>query len=631
MKAQPRLAAVLHADVAGSTQLLKTDQIQAHTNIQQTFNKLSNVIKHYGGKVLEIRGDALLAEFSQASKAVYAACHFQSIGAERTNTSETMVQLRIGVSLGEIIVSSGAVSGAGIVMAQRLEQLAAPGSVISHSAIIDILADSKIVQWSELGDRELKGFDQSIRAFTISFVAGFKPEISESLNSLTENEQQSQAWRSNRRYQSGLAVIFLLFVCATLWIASRSPAIEKSHPEQQSSTTEQVETIAVLPFTNPDGNLTDNYFAAGLTEDLITDLSNIPGLRVVSAEASRALLENVGNLHQNAQAEGIGYLLSSNIRNTAEQIRINTKLIDVNRNTNVWAERFDYAMNDVFSVQDEINNNILSALSLQLNPEASRRLQSKPEISTEAYDYFQKGRSLLHSQQMVEGREYFRKAIEVNGNYSRAYAALALSHLAATTQSLSLNNQKDVDIAFELATKAVAIDDDSIEGNFALGVSFIFRAQHEKSKELLNKTLALDPDYGDAYMMKGYVDILSGDYPSAIEQLNKAIVLQSQANGILYTYLGTAYFFTNQLDQAVSILSNASQYNPELVGPRLILAATYQKLDQPDDAAWESEEVMLQYPNFVLRNWQWIPMFNPADRADVRELLSLLKLAGIPE
>ncbi len=638
---KPELAAIVHADVVGSTRLIKRDHQLALALIQSTFARLAAVLEQHSGTVCEIRGDAVVARFSRASDAVLSACLFQDTEQkEYDNTSaqqQMRVQLRIGISLGEVIQTDTVLSGAGVVMAQRLEQLAIPGGLVVQGSIADMLNDQDSVVFNAIGEHDLKGFDHPV----IAFAAQLRTQNTTGTH-LIESKQKTvwslsdyagviPAKLTDRSLIIGLIAIMLILigVISAVYLARNSTQHLDNTPP--TSLVDERPSIAVLPFTRLGNQSIDTYLTDGITEDVITDLSKLSGLLVISRDSSFSFENSTMELPEIATALGARYILNGNVQHSNNRIRINTRLIDSNSNTHVWAERYEFETENIFDSQDKISSDIIDALALRITPEEKRFINLKPTENLQAYEYFQKGQSLLHTSDMLSSREYFLKAIELDPTFARAYAALSISHAASTTQTLSSNNQSDISEAFELATKAVAIDSDSAEANFALSLAFLYRAQHEQSLKALKKTLKLNPNSSDAYLVIGWNHLLLGNHEIAIANLSNAFRLRPTGGGLVHTYLGVAYCLAGRLDEAESILAIALEFNPELVAPRIFQAVTQFRLGQLNDAAWEKDEIMVLYPDFTISNWPWISLFSDTESPDLVSLLDDMREIGFPE
>ena len=317
-----KLAVILHADIAGSTSLVQQDEHLAHERIQDTFLRFSGTIEKYQGHVRELRGDALLAEFERASDAVTAVLAFQAEQAEFVAQLNDNIQpaVRVGISLGEVIIADNTVTGAGVVLAQRIEQLAEPGGLCITGAVHEALPQRMPFEQDDLGERQVKGFDEQIKVYAVSLCPGA---------SIPEPEALPQ-----------------------------TEAVALALPDKPS--------IAVLPFTNMSGDSEQEYFSDGITEDIITALSRISGLLVVARNSTMVYKGKTVDVRQVGKEQGVRYVLEGSVRKGGNRVRITAQLIDATTGHHQWADRYDRDLNDIFAVQDEVTRNVTLELQVQL-------------------------------------------------------------------------------------------------------------------------------------------------------------------------------------------------------------------------------------------------------------------------
>ena len=273
-----KLAIILHADVVASTQLVQQNEQLAHQRIQDGFRRFSDTIVKYHGRVQELRGDALLAEFERPSDAVTAALSFQSDHRDRLAQYDDDIrpQMRVGIALGEVVIADGTVTGAGVVLAQRIEQLAEPGGLCITSAIHEALPGRMPFSLDSLGEQSLKGFDDPVRVYQVRLNSG---------ESVPLPQSKRQATRQINWIGTALIVVLVAIVVG-YWSYQSAPREEPASLERMAFPLPDKPSIAVLPFTNMSDDAQQEYFADGMTEDLITDLSKISGLFVIARNST---------------------------------------------------------------------------------------------------------------------------------------------------------------------------------------------------------------------------------------------------------------------------------------------------------------------------------------------------------
>ena len=348
-----KLAVLLHADVVGSTSLVQKNEILAHERIQETFRRFSESIRNHGGVALEIRGDALVAEFARTSDAVSASLAFQIDNTAHNEqlTDDIRPELRIGIAMGEVVVANNTVTGEGIVLAQRLEQLARPGGTCIQAAAYETLPKRLPFEYDNLGEQPVKGFDEPVRVYTVRLKAGAvvpEPEASGQLD---------------------------------------TPALEL--PDKPS--------IAVLPFTNMSDDPEQEFFSDGITEDIITALSRISAMLVIARNSTFIYKGKAVDVKQVGREQGVRYVLEGGVRKAGNRVRITAQLIDASTGQHRWADRYDRDLEDIFAVQDEITQKIVTELDVHLHSGEQVRLWSSGTGNLEAWECVRLGSDLLNS------------------------------------------------------------------------------------------------------------------------------------------------------------------------------------------------------------------------------------------
>src|SRR5262245_59944594 len=361
---QRRLAAILAADVVGYSRLMGQDEAGTLSVLKARRKEvLEPVVARHRGRIFKVTGDGVLIEFGSAVNAVQCAVDLQQ-GMAAANAGlpeDRHILWRIGVNLGDVVIEGSDLYGDGVNVAARLEAVADPGGICISRNVHDEVRSRLRLAFDDLGEQQFKNISSSVRVYRVSWEASpehFGPK------------QRSQ-----------------------------QPAL----PDRAS--------IAVLPFANLSSDPEQVFFAHGLAEDLITDLSKVPGLLVVARNSSFAYQDRPVDVRSIARDLGVRYIIEGSVRRAAVRIRINAQLVDASTGSHIWAERFDQDLADVFVVQDEVVGKIVSALSGVLP--AAQRPPRRRAINLEAYELFVRGRSLaLKSLQATqEARSFLEKAI----------------------------------------------------------------------------------------------------------------------------------------------------------------------------------------------------------------------------
>jgi adenylate cyclase len=445
-----KLAVILHADVVGSTELVQRDESVSHERIQGSFRRFSETIKAYGGITQEIRGDALVAEFARASDAVTAAIAFQIENADFNAQLEDDIQseLRIGISLGEVVVADNTVTGAGIVLAQRLEQLAVPGGVVVQGSVSETVPRRLPFDFDSLGEQTLKGFDQPVRAFIVRLKPGAQIPKSESNAVKPEVETNDTDER---------------------------PPLELPYKP----------SIVVLPFTNMSSDPEQEYFSDGVSEDIITDLSKVSGLFVIARNSAFTYKDKAANVLDVCRKLGVRFALEGSIRKAGNRVRITAQLIDGSSGGHLWAERYDRELTDIFEVQDDVTKQIVGALKVTLSEGEQSLIHDGGTKNVDSHDLFLRGRELLRGEKrdremFDQATAYFRRAIELDPNYAEPYAGLGILYMLDHQNHWSDAPETSLGEADRFVNKAIAMDDKDPFAHYAAALVAMWQKDYER-------------------------------------------------------------------------------------------------------------------------------------------------------
>ena len=390
-------------------------------------------------------------------------------------------------------------------------------------------------------------------------------------------------------------------------------------------------SIAVLPFRNLSDDSAQTYFSDGITEDLITDLSRVSGLTVIARNSVFSFKDSMPEPQEVAQHLGARYLLQGSVRRVANQIRINVTFIDAESGLNIWAERFDGPLEDVFKLQDEVLHKVVSELQVKLTSQEQAYLNKPTAASVEALEEFFWGRATYGSVTKEENeaaRKRYRRAIELDPNFAEAYAALALTYLDDWRRRWGISREMAISQAIDLAQKAIEIDPSVPQAHFALGYVYLYVHQgHELAIEEAKKALALDPNYADGYALLSSAYFFSGYPEKALPLDRKAMRLNPASSFLYFVHLGRSYYFQKHYSEALEAFQSADERNHVYVTNHLWLAATYAQLGLMEDASWEVDQILTLEPDFSLSHWLDT---RPIKKTEHRQhLLAGLHKAGI--
>ena len=620
-----KLAVILHADVAGSTLLVQQDEQVAHQRIRDSFQRFAKIISSYHGRVRELRGDALLAEFERASDAVCAALSFQQ-AQENFNQSvadDIRARVRIGIAMGEVVIANDTITGAGVVLAQRLEQLAEAGGLCITPAIREALPKRLPFTLENLGEHELKGFDEAVGVFRVALTAG----------ATLPSPEQAPARASAPGFRVGtLMLTALVLVAGALLVFAMINRDTRVAPSASVQIDSQKPSIAVLPFDNLSGDPQQEYFADGITEDLTTDLSRISGLFVVGRNSSFSYKGRSVDLRTVAAELGVRYLLEGSVRRSGDRIRINAQLIDGNSGGHLWAERFDGSMANVFELQDDVNRKIVAALEVKLTPDDERRFDKAETDNPEAYDLMLRGieeYNQFTAVNILRARAFFERAAELDPKYARAYANVALTHATAVNFQWSRDREESIRLGLEFASRALALDDSIPQIYLTRSILYLSQRRHAEALEAAQRMIEVHPNYADGQATLAFIQSYSGELEGALKSLERAKQINPQGTGIYLSIEGRVLYFLKRYAIAVRVLQQSIERNPAFDRTHMHMAATLAETGRLDDAAWSIDEALAITPNLSLARERSESLYR--DPADLERYVSALRKAGLPE
>lgn len=594
MEKDPRsrkLVIILHADIVGSTLLVHKNESVAHERIRTSFQNLSRTISNYGGLTHEVRGDALVAEFERASDAVAAALVFQATNVDyiATLTDDIRPQLRIGISLSEVVVADGTVTGTGVVLAQRLEQLSEPGGVVVQGSVAETVPTRMPFRFDSLGEQTLKGFDQPTRAFSVSLQAG---------KSLPEPETIASAQSTETK---------VLKV-----------------PDKPS--------IAVLAFDNLSGDPDQEYLSDGISESIITGLSRFSGLFVIARQSSFSYKQKAASVQEIASSLGVQYVLEGSVKRSENRVRVNAQLIDAKTGHHLWAQQYDRQWEDIFALQDDITQHIVSNIGSFEGPlERAARVQIKQKTPSDlrAYDYLLLGREhffLVTKEGNAKARELFQKAVELEPDYCPGHTWIAWTHVVDRDYGWSDDPINSLNLGLDHAHKAVALDNTEAEAHWVLGMVLTNSKNQQKTAiAKFERALSLSPNNADLLASYGWALSYLGNAEEAVESIKKAMRLNPVYPDWYTQGLMIALYSDKRYEEVIEL---STTINVRHLTTLLLLAGSYALLGQLDNAKTTVANVLEENPGFSLRKWSENLSFSDPD--DLDHYLDGLRKAGLP-
>ena len=551
-RAKRKLSAILSADAVGYSRLMEEDEASTIRTLADRKELMITLIHQYRGRVVDAPGDNLLAEFGSVVDATECAVNIQQeLQAKNLELPDNnRMQFRIGINLGDVIEEDGRIYGNGVNITARVEGLAEGGGICISGTVYDQIKNKLNVGFVDLGEQTVKNISTPVRAYRI------RPD---------------------------------------------SPTSSPNHAAQREPPPDKP-AIAVLPFVNMSGDPEQEYFSDGITEDLITDISKISGLFVIARNSTFTYKGRSVDVRQIANDLGVRYVLEGSVRKAAGKVRINAQLIDSTTGTHLWAERYDGSLEDIFALQDEITGKIVSGLEVNLTAAERKRTGERFTSNVGAYDLFLRGRTEFHrftETANAEAKRNFETAIKLDSNFAAAYTYLSLAHMLDWV-NLWEGYEKDLDLALEIAQKAVALDDTLGMAHMRLGWIHNFRGEHEKAIASLERAFALDPN--NAEVCSYFAEALNyyGDPERSIALTEKAVRFDPLLPPHLAFPFGHSYFLLRRYDDAVSMICNTIDRVPSFVVAHVFLSVVYSEIDRMPEAAAEIETVLKLVPEYTL-------------------------------
>jgi len=490
------------------------------------------------------------------------------------------MRFRIGVHLGEIIEKADAtVYGDGVNIAARLEGLCEPGGITVSDAVYSAVRGKITADFVDQGEQQVKNIAYPVRAFRITGIA-------------------------------------------------RSAAAPAADPVLRPP---DKPSLAVLPFTNMSGDPEQEYFADGITEDIITDVSKTPGLFVIARNSSFTYKKQNVDVKEVGRKFGVRHVLEGSVRKAGMKVRINVQLIDAETGGHVWAERFDRSLEDIFALQDEVTQKIVEALKVNLTGREQARPRERGKVNTEAYDHVLRARGLLLQftpQGAIEGNVLLRRALELDPGMTQIYAYLAI---AVATEYLNGWNDAGpdrLDQALALARKAYDADSTDAFACNALAISLMWLRRLDEAEPLARRAVELDPNFSQGYGGLGNALHFAGKHAEAIVAYEQALRLDPEFNIWIHA-LGRAQFTLGGYADAEATFKRRLIHMPHSDVTRAYLASLYGHTGRAEEAQRVWRELMEINPNYTAEHTLRILPYK--DRAPLEQFVEGLRKAGLAQ
>ncbi len=468
------------------------------------------------------------------------------------------MEFRIGLNVGDVIVEGPQIYGDAVNIAARLEALAEGGGICISGTVYDQVENKLMLGYEYLGEQTVKNITKPVRVYQV-----VAPEV-----------------------------------VASVQASGDETALRLPLPDKPS--------IVVLPFVNMSGDLTQEYFSDGITEDLTTSLSQLSSLFVIARTSAFTYKGKAVKVQEVGKELGVRYVLEGSVRKSGDRVRVTVQLIDATTGGHLWAERYDRLLQDIFAMQDEITQQIVATLRVEVQEAELARVRRIPTENLNAYDSFLRGLDYFRrttKEMNAQARQMLQRAIELDPTYAVAYAWLGWGYLIEWLWQWNPDPQT-LERALALAQKAIALNDSLGPAHALLGASYLWTKQNEQAIAAQERAVALDPNSFAAYAMLAEALSWSGRPAEALGFAQQALRLNLRTPASSLFELGLAYQFMGQYDEAITAYKRALASNPYFEPARIGLAGIYGQLGREAEAQAEAAALLRVNPNFSVEMWR---------------------------
>ncbi len=483
-RVERRLAAILAADLVGYSRLMEANEEETLSQLRRHRREFFDpTVAGYGGRIFKVMGDGFLVEFGSVLNAARCAVDIQRGMDERNEgvPEDRHFRFRIGINLGDLIVDGDDFYGDGVNMAVRLQSLAGPGGIACSAAVRHEIGNKLDLGFSDQGDRRVKNISSPVHVYFADWGGG---------------------------------------AASATGARPGTPVLRPAKP-----------SVAVLPFANMSNDPEQEFFSDGITEDIITDLSDVSGLFVLSRHTVFAYKHRAQDLERIAGELGVEYVVEGSVRKAGNRVRINTELTEGATDGHIWAARYDRDLTDIFAVQDEIATTIVRQLKVKLLPEERKAIEQAPTANVDAYTHYLRGREYYHIASKANhlmARQSFVRATELDPLYARAYAGIAICDVRLQS---NYGTAISVDDILATAEKAIAIDPKLPEAHAARGFALALALRREEATAAFEQALAIDPDNHEANRYYAEYCVTTGRFEMAAKLFIRATEIKPSDYG----------------------------------------------------------------------------------------------------
>jgi adenylate cyclase len=582
-----RLAAIFAGDIAGYSRLMGVDeegtlrQLKAHRK-----ELVDPKITEHRGRIVKTTGDGMLVEFVSVVDAVRCGVDIQRGMAQRNSgvPEDKRIEFRIGINVGDIIFDGDDIFGDGVNVAARLEALADPGGIMVSGIVHDQVRDKLSFGFEDMGERAIKNIARPVGVHRVELAERVVPDKS----------------------------------------AAAAGKIEQRASDRPS--------IAVLPFANMSGDLEQEYFADGISEDIITGLSKLRWFFVIARNSSFTYKGKAVDVKRAAREMGVRYVLEGSVRKGGNRVRITAQLIDATTGNHLWADHYDGDLSDVFALQDEITRKVVAAIEPRLLEAEALRSQSRSPEDIDAWEMVMRANSLFWRMTKTEGEaaiSMLKRAVDQYPDYAPAHSMLAFM-LLVTRYAVRLSSELETQLneIATLAARAVQLDESDPWAHLALGFVALTRRHTDEAVERFQRSLALNPNFAVALGYLGLALAFDGRSDEAIQNIDDAMRMSPRdpQNSMFNAGLAVAHYLAGRYAEAVNFGRKSLQQREGLIAGHRIYIASLAQAGHIEEARALLQQLKEVQPDLSIA---WIEKYVPYTPGTMGKFLEGIRKAGL--
>ena len=581
-----RLAAILAADVVGYSRMMGADEAGTLAALRRHRETLFNpAVAAHNGRVVKLIGDGTLVELSSVVDAVECALAIQRAVKAEARPEKNGITLRIGVNLGDIIIDGDDIYGDGVNVAARLEPLADPGGICVSSIVNESVGNRVDVAFRDAGEVAVKNVDRPIRVWK---------------------------WRPEPEPDS-----------IQLALNATEPPLPL--PDKPS--------IAVLPFTNMSGDPEQEYFADGLTEDIITGLSRVRSLFVIARNSVFVYKGNAVAVAQVARDLGVRYVLEGSLRKSSSRVRITAQLIDAATGHHVWAEKFDRELIEIFDLQDEITQNVVASTQTQIMMAEGKLSHRAKRQDLDVWSLVNRAMARIHEltpESLADAKQFAEQALSIDSKCGAAWRCLSIVLYHEALMLTAADHEAALSEGLRCAERAVGLDSNDEYAHWNLGNVLVSLRHYDRGIAALERALEINPNYSTACGSLGTTLCYTGRPADGIDRNAIAIRSDPLNPSIFFRYSGLAlgHYLTGEYAHAAEWAKKSIQRNRTWYLGHVYLVAALAQLDRIEEAQSARQEYLALFPHATISDLKRLPF---KIVSDVEHLCAGLRKAGVPK